>query len=135
MYAMGVLWPEFIAIQGDAKKKDAQSIVLKEILSNTNAMILKSHEYNTGRLFYGYVIAAFIKSRVVHTGVLSKEESTKEYTEAINGFKRTTDITLSKNQLKFWLSRLPKNGWMYLEMQKMAKDDKTIQEYVASLSK
>ncbi len=132
MYAQGFLWTRYQMIAGNkALEKEARR-TLDESLVYHDKMVTHTDEYNTGRLFYGYVLSAMGKSRIAGTGVYSPEENEKLLKEAENTFIKI--MRTSKNrQLPFWLKNLPKGGWMKTELDNLAKRNSAINAYVQAL--
>jgi hypothetical protein len=132
MYAQGFLWTRYQMIAGNkALEKEARRI-LDESLTYHDKMVTSTDEYNTGRLFYGYVLSAMGKSRIAGTGLYTKEESEQLLKQAEDTFIKITRTSKNK-QLPFWLKNLPKSGWMRTELDNLTKRNSIIQGYVQSL--
>lgn len=132
MYAQGFLWTRYAMIADNKALAQEAKRILDEALVYHDKMVTSTDEYNTGRLFYGYVLSALGKSRIAHTGVYSEEQNKKLMSEAEQTFIKIARTTKNK-QMGFWLKNLPKNGWMKVELDKLAAQNQTIKSYVESL--
>jgi hypothetical protein len=128
MYSTGVLWTKYLALPKDAANKQKRRTLLDEILKYNAHMVTISNEYNTGRLFFGYVISAFSTSRIAQINVYSDAEKKELQRQAAKGLLYILET--SKNvQLGQWLKNLPKTGWMYREFERLSKQDAQIGVY------
>lgn len=132
MYAQAFLWYRYALIANDTTKAKEARAILDEALEYHDRMVTDTDEYNTGRLFYGYVLSALGKSRIAQTGVYSAEESEKLMVDAENTLIKVLKTSRNK-QLPYWLKNLPARGWIKLELDRLAQRNKDIDAYVKSL--
>lgn len=131
MYAQAFLWYRYELVRDNkALAKEARRILDQSLIYH-DRMVTDTDEYNTGRLFYGYVLSALGKSRIAQTNVYSKEENEKLMKQAEETLVKVFKTSKNK-QMAYWLKNLPPRGWMKLELDRLASRNADIQSFVKS---
>ncbi len=132
MYASGVVWSKYQLVAGNPSKKQEAEKLLTEYVLYANRMVEASNEYNTGRLFYGYVLSAFTKSRASRENVFPEAKNAELVDEAQKTLLKLMRTVKSK-QLSYWIKNLPKTGWMYGELEFLTQGNEELKQFVQAL--
>lgn len=135
MYATGVLWPKYQSIIDDASKNTEKLQILNEVVDHTNQMMIKTDEFNTGLQPYGYAIAAFLKSRVAAQEVIPDEDASRLEDESIKIIEQLIKTQGENKTMLYWMSNLPRNGWMYRQLTGMAEKSPQVKDFVSTLKR